>query len=175
MGQAVVPFEPSRPDGRSDRQVIYDLASVAEVETLFSYKELVAALAEGLEEKPDRERVYPAVAAANRSLLKRDQRYLRCVRRRGYRLIRSDEHLEVALQKQDYATSYLKRGVEVLRCTRLEELTPAARQAHEGTLMISVGMLNAMRESFRRHERMERAVDDLRKRVSQLEGQESGG
>lgn len=163
------PFKPSRPDGRSDRQVVYDLTADAEPGTTYSYRELGDALSQGLTEQIPRRRIYSAVAQANRTLLKEHSRYLGVVENVGYRVIRADEHLPVSLQKKDRAQSHLKRGIELLRHARLDELTEAQRTIHEGQLMILSGIYHAVEDSHKRHDRAESLIEDLLKSNRELE------
>lgn len=166
------PFKTQRADGRSDRQIIIDLVHAAAPGTLYSYEELAAALAAGLDGEAahvGRARVYRAVALANPALLADEQRYLRVTKNKGYQILHATEHLPAALAKRDIAQGYIRRGVELLRGARLDELTAAQRTLHEGQLMILAGLNQAMDESQRRHERQEQVIDDLRQRIERLE------
>jgi hypothetical protein len=166
------PFEVSREDGRSDRTVIYELARDAEPETFYSYDQLMGALSQGLPEDVERERVYRSVSAANKTLLREDRRYLSVVRKKGYRVIRTDEHLPMALAKKDMAQTYLRKGIALLKHARLDELTEVQRTLHEGQLMILAGVYQAVESSARRHDKQEAVIDELRKRMDRLEGSE---
>jgi hypothetical protein len=163
------PFQPSRDDGRSDRRVVYDLTHDAEPGMTFTYKELIEALEEGLDTPVARDRVYRAVGAANTTLLREHRRYLGVVENVGYRVIHSEEHLPVSLQKKDRAQSYLKRGIELLRHARLDELTQAQRTLHEGQLMILSGIHSAVQDSARRLDRTESLIEDLLKSDQQIQ------
>lgn len=163
------PFTPSRADGRSDRQVIYDLTGDADPGATYTYAELTDALQDGLDQPVTRDRIYRAVAAANKTLLREHSRYLGVVENVGYRIIRADEHLPVSLQKKDRAQTHLRRGIELLRHARLDELTEAQRTLHEGQLMILSGIYAAVEDSARRHERTEGLIEDLLKSKQQIE------
>lgn len=158
------PFEPSRADGRSDRQVIYDLAANAEPEAVFKYRQLIDALSVGVDVPIDRRRVYRAIANANKTLLGERHRYLAVVRNVGYRVLRADEHLPAAIDRKQTAVSKLKQGMDLLRNARIDELDEAQRVLHEGQLMIMSGLYDAVRESHMRHDKQERIIEDLRKR-----------
>lgn len=162
-------FAASRPDGRSDRRVIFELTRGSAPDTTFTYQQLVDALSEGLETPVERDRVYRAVTAANKTLLKEEKRYLCVVRNVGYRVIGADEHLPVALIKKDQAQAYLKKGISLLRNARVEDLNPTQRTLHEGQLLILGGLYRATQESARRHDHMEQLVAGLTKRVDALE------
>lgn len=155
------PFQPSRSDGRSDRQVIVDLAWNAEPDTVFTYDELLGALQEGTDREIGFSHVYAAIGAANKTLLTEQKRYLGVVRGIGYRVIHAAEQLGVALVKKDRAQNHLKRGIELLRHARLEELDEAQRTLHEGQLMILAGFHQAIQESERRHNRADELIQGL--------------
>jgi hypothetical protein len=163
------PFDIAREDGRSDAQVIYDLAVDKQPDTLHTYDDLHAALQNGLDRKVTRQRVYAAVSAGNKLLLSQAKRYLRVVRGQGYRLIQSSEHLETALAKKDRAQVYISKGRDILEHTDMSDLTPAQRKIHEGQLFILSGLLTHMKESNRRHAEQEQVLEDLKQRVSKLE------
>lgn len=155
------PFQASRTDGRSDRRVIYDLAESAEPDTTFTYDELINALQEGTDREISRAHIYAAVGAANKGLLAYRKRYLGVISGQGYRVIRADEQLGVALVKKDRANGYLKRGIDLLRNARLDELDAAQRTLHEGQLMIMAGLHQAIQESDRRHKRADELIQGL--------------
>lgn len=163
-------FQPSREDGRSDRQVIVDLVAAGEPGSTYGYPALIEALSEGLDARPPRSRVYRAIATANRTLLRERSRYLGVVRGSGYRMLRADEHLPVALRDKDTAEGYIRRGIEKLRHTRLDELPENLRELHEGQLMVMVGLHQAVRSQAARQNRQDRVLDDLLKRVERIEG-----
>jgi hypothetical protein len=167
-------FEPSRADGRSDKRVIYELAAEADPETVFDYAKIVAALEEGLPVDVDRPRVYKAIGAANKLLLREKRRYLSVVRNTGYKVIRADEHLPVALGKKDMAQTYLEKGIALLRHARLNELTEAQRTLHEGQLLVLSGLHQNMQQMARENARRDKHIDELRRRVERLEGTPDG-
>ena len=164
------PFTPGRADGRSDREVIYQLVRDADPDTTFPYSTLIDRLQEGLETVwVDRKRVYKAVAAANKTLLKENSRYLSVVTNVGYRVISAAEHLPVAVRRKNRAEAQLKRGHDVLQHTRIDELDELARASHRGQLIILGGLIRATRESARRHDRAEAIIEELTRRVDTIE------
>jgi len=174
------PFEPSRPDGRSDRRVIVDLVEDAEPDTTFDYDTIIAALSDGLDKPVERRRIYRAVTNANKLLLRERRRYLKVVPNVGYRMIRADEHLPVAIDKKNEAVTKLQRGVELLRHARLDELPEAQQVLHDGQLMILSGLHDALvgqAKRIERHdslitevrERQRRDVEDLAERLGKIE------
>lgn len=165
----VVPFRPSRLDGRSDRQVVFDLIKQAAPDDLFTFDTLAEALADGIDGPITRSRIYQAVNAANATLLKEERRYLRVARGRGYRVIQTSEAVALANMRKDRAQQNLKRGVELLRNARLDELSPAQRVLHEGQLLILSGLYEATARSEQRHRKSEQEIQNLIVRVNRLE------
>lgn len=164
-------FAPSRNDGRSDSRVIFEMVQHAEPDTTFKYEELIEALQDGLDKTVRRDRVYRAVARANKMLLRERKRYLSVVPDSGYRMISASEHLPVALIRKDKALVQFKRGIELLRNARLDELNDTQRALHEGQLMILSGLYEATKESERRHDQSEALIEELKRRVDKLEKQ----
>ena len=148
----------SRSDGRSDRQIVYELVELAEPESLFKYTALLDVLSEGLEKPATQQQVYAAVSSANRLLLAERTRYLSVVRGVGYRMIRAEEHLPVAVRRKRRAELQIERGVEILRGARLDELTPAQRQLHEGQLMVMSGLVEAVKYAEAERERTDMVI-----------------
>lgn len=164
------PFEVSRADGRSDRQVVLDMAEGLDPGALLSYAELIEELQSGRDGEMDRHKAASAVRSANHALLSERQRYLRNVRGVGYRVCRADEHLPVAIDKKRTATRRLKESVGILRHTRLDELTSEQRALHQGQLLIASALVQHATEANRRLNATERAIAGLTARVDSLEG-----
>jgi len=162
-------FKASHPDGRSDRQVIFDAVHEDEPDAVYPYDELIALLAEDLEVEVERPRAQAAVRSANRTLLEERKRYLRVVPGQGYRMIRSDEHLTVAIKRRQTAQKNIKEGLRVLRHTDLSELSGTQRQLHEGYMLTQVGVLQFMQHSEKKQSAQQDAIDSLKTRVEQLE------
>ena len=176
MTAAVMPFQATRADGRSDAQVVYDLVASADPGTAFSFEELEERLSEGLPQPVERNRVYRAVRQGNRLLLRRAQRALGNVRGNGYRVLFAREHLPAAQRHQERAVTHLAHGIEMLKGVDLAQLDPVQRQIHEGYLHIHVGQYEALRYTNKRLSRQEKALDEVRnaakemdRRLSQLE------
>lgn len=162
-------FKPSHADGRSDRQVIFDAVSQSEPDKIFPYDQLIEALSVGLEEPATLTRTQAAVRSANRMLLVENSRYLMNVRGSGYRMVRSDEHLPIAMGKKHIARRMMKRSVEILRNTRLDELDDHQKAMHESQLMLTAGVCSMMDHTEKRQNDQEQAIDNLRTRLEILE------
>ena len=165
-------FRTKREDGRSDRQVIFDLAKDIEAGALLPFDTLLNALKNGLSEEEleavNKNRVYRAVAVANKRLLSEHQRYLHIVRGKGYRMISAEEHLPLAISKKETAQDYLKKGIDLLRNTRMDELSQSQRTLHEGQLLVLGGLYQAYRNSERRHNEQESAIDKMLRQQREL-------
>ncbi len=98
------------------------------------------------------------------------RRAIRTVRGTGFRVLRSDEHLPVALGRKERAEQQIKRGIELLSSTRLDELDTMQRTMHEGQLLIMSGIYQATRETSRRVARQDDAIREINDRLKQLEG-----
>jgi hypothetical protein len=173
-------FKPSRADGRSDKQVVYDLVEAAAPDTVFSFEQLIDALSEGLTGEVTRSRVYQAVAVANRSLLRRRKRSLRVARGHGYRVARSNEAVELARLRTDRAQVQTKRAHDHVQHTRLDELTPGELTILRGTQIALSNLYQAFRHLDRKINDTEQAIrahiettdhrfQQLAQRVEQLE------
>lgn len=164
-------FQPSRDDGRSDRQVIFELVRGAEPDTMFPYAQLTAALQRGTTRSIAPTTVGMACRLASRTLERECQRTLSVVRTVGYRVVRANEHLTLALDRKDRAEGLIKRGVELLEHTRLDELDEPHRTLHQGQMMIMGGFYEALRSTRRRQDAQDRVIEHLIQRVDRLEGQ----
>lgn len=165
----MTPFQTSRIDGRSDRQIIFDLVKDATPETVYSYGELESALSQGTTRKITRFIIGNASRQASRTLLRERQRCLRVIANMGYRIIPATEHMELALTRKDRAELMIHRGVEILQGTRIDELDEPHRSLHQGQLLIMSGFYQALRSTRKRQDRQEQAIHSLTQRVEKLE------
>jgi hypothetical protein len=165
-GRAGTYFAPSREDGRSDARVIADLVGDSPPDTQYTFDQLINALGAGLGDGAEIEhrRVYPAVGAANRLLLRERRRYLGTVRGVGYRVLPAGEMRGVAVARKTRANRQIQKGREVLEHTRLDELDPTQRRLHEGQLLLLQGLCRAMDETRARQDEHESLITDLRTR-----------
>ena len=161
-------FQSSRDDGRSDRRVIYELAESAEPETFFSFEDIEMTLQDGVDSPITKARIYQAITKGNKTLLKERKRYLDSVAGRGYRVIRSDEHLAVAITKKSRAESQIKSGIDLLRNVRIDELSELQRTLHVGQLMVLDGVYRMAKASEKRHERQEQVLEEMRRQQAEI-------
>lgn len=162
-------FQTSRADGRSDRRVVFELTAEAEPEELFTHERIVDELAQGIDGPVSRARVYKAVGAGNRLLLRERRRFLAAVRGAGYRVARADEHALAAIDRRDRATTQMQRGLELLENVRWNELDENQQQLHRGHLLVMDGLYRAVQASHRRHAEHDALIASLVQRVETLE------
>ena len=166
---AVHPFAPSRLDGRSDRRVLVEMARDVAPGTLLTFKQLEAALSVGVSAAITRARVCAAARQASRTLLREHRRCLQAVPRMGYKILESAEHVGAALERKRRGSNQIRHGVEVLRNTRLDELTDTQRRLHEGWTLVLSGVAAAISHTEKRVQRQDAAIASLVKRVDSLE------
>jgi hypothetical protein len=145
----------TRPDGRSNQQVVIDLVQSAKPGTLFTFEQLIEELARETDRDFDRTAVTQVVNTANRRLLTTLQRCLHNVRGQGYRVALATDHLRLAEENRRRSRRQLSKGLLKLQNVAWDELPPAAREAHEGTLMIvsaQQAQINAMEKRLSRIE-----------------------
>ncbi len=167
------PFTPSRDDGRSDRQVVFELVRDASPETVFPFVQIRLALQDGVENTITQQRVCAAARLADKTLQRECDRVLRVVKGVGYRVAPASEHLGMALVRKDKATMQFRQGVDILRHCRLGELSETERKLHEGNLLVMTAYLSALRHLNARQDRQERVLEVLTKRIDKLEGTEA--
>ena len=156
------PFTPARDDGRSGARVLLDYISGSEPGRLFTYAELLARLDDGGTRAHDVKDLRSVLTGGFYSRLLREQaRALHNVRRIGYRLAPASEHRSLALARKSRADTQLGRGVDTLRNVDWSALDPAARAAHEGTLLIMSDLYERQRAMEKRQESIERVIRNL--------------
>lgn len=163
------PFEPSRSDGRSDKEVVFGLVAEAEPDTVFTYDELIDELGKGLALKPPKHRAYMAVSQANKRLLVDRKKMLRVIRNVGYRMIRADEHHLVAASRKQRAQRQIKTAISVLENTELGELPAAQRSLHQLQLMAIQHVWTAMKTTQKKQAMQEQVINELSDRIGRLE------
>lgn len=155
-------FEITRKDGRSNTQVVCDYVGHADPGRVFSYDELGNALSNGTSKPFSTQGVQAAIRIAQPKLGKLHKRTMHCVRRVGYRLAYAKEHMSLAVDRQSKASRQLKRGFEILRDTRFEEIEdPQARRAHEGQLLVISALLHASAAHEKRISRIENIIHGM--------------
>lgn len=162
-------FTIARADGRSNQQVILDLVRDGEPGRVYSYIELGAALADGSDHSYAVASVQGIVRQAKGRLSQEQQRVLRNVSGVGYKLAHANEHATLALDKNRRADVQLRRGLDILRHVRFEEMDPVHRQAHEGQLMVQAALYQNQQALWKRQHNVEKALSKLTERVDAIQ------
>ena len=161
-------FQPSREDGRSDKRVVYELTHAAVSDTVFTHGDIQAALEAGVDRDITRARISQAVASANKMLLREHSRYLTTIPGVGYRMIRAEEHLPVALGKKARAETQIQHGIDLLKNTDLSELTETQRTVHLGHTMILEGVWRMAKASEKRQAEQQRAINEMLQKQTEI-------
>ena len=166
-------FEISRPDGRSNQQVIIDLVRDALPGTLFTYKQLAEQLESGTPQTFNRDRIGAIVRNANGRLSNGHKRELAAVRGEGYRLALAREQSRLASARERKGAKQYQLGLRTLKNVRLDEMTENERNAHIGHLMITSALfaqIQAIREREIMKEKADKATHaDMEARLAKLE------
>jgi len=166
-------FQPSREDGRSDRQIVIDMVEMAEAGDLLTHDDILHALQEDSDREFDRSHVYRAAGAASRWLIKNSKKALVPVRGKGYRVSYPDDFHGLTLVRRDRASMQLNRGVEVLEGAPYEEMSEVVREAIAPLQVLMIGAYAQLHAHSRRLKRHDAAIESLSKRVEKLEEDES--
>ncbi len=155
-------FEIGRTDGRSNAEVICDLIADYSPGTIIKYDEICKALAVNTDRTYEIPAVQSIICQSENKLATRLSRCLVNIRGLGYKVALAEEHQRIAGTKKDRAQKLLKRGVNVLKHVRWEEMDDNQRRAHEGQLMILGALTSAMDGIEQRLRRVENAISSAK-------------
>ncbi len=146
-------FTPTRPDGRSYRDVALDVLKDRQPGMIVTYEEAGSAL--GLDPARDRIKIQQAVRQANALLLKHHKRGVGNLCGVGYRILPAREHMLAATGHQSKADRSLGRAVAFFRNTNLAEMSPIERKLHQGQQLLAEGLLASHQHLDMRVKRIE--------------------
>lgn len=159
----------SRKDGRSDGQVVFDLALNMKPDEILTFDVLLEELQKGVDIiQFDRNRAYGAVKSANKRLLKKQNRYLAVIRGTGYKLIRAEEHLSLALSKKQSAERYMQTGVEILEHTVMDELSDPQKILHQQQMLLMKSLYQRVKYHDEKISETESIIDRMRQEQKQM-------
>lgn len=161
-------FEISRPDGRSNQQVVVDHVHDKMPGTLFSFSELCDLLERDTQQQFTSARIGAVVRHANGRLLKEHKRELSSVRGEGYRLALAREHRGLATTRERKADRQIALGLRTLQNVRLDEMTENERQAHLGHLMVTSGLASQIQLIREREEARDEAIASIQTKIQEL-------
>jgi DNA-binding winged helix-turn-helix (wHTH) protein len=164
----------SRLDGRSDSQVVYDLASQMKPNDVLTFDELKNALQENVTNVAiSKNRVYQAVTNANKNLQKKKNRYLTNVLSVGYKMIPASEHLAVSRSKKKQAEKKMQSSLQILEYTNWDELTPTQQNLHQKQLMMMKTLYQKVKYHDQRLNETDSIISKLSERLDKLEDNNS--
>jgi hypothetical protein len=155
-------FAITRADGRSNAQVVCDLVCGAEPGTTFTYDEIIASLSDGSETTYTVDTARQAVYTACLRLLREHSRTLHNIRGVGFRLACASDHRRLAGDRKRRADKQMFIGLKTLQHVKWSELDPAAKAAHEGTLLLVAALYENQRSLEARMSRVENAINASR-------------
>lgn len=155
------PAKITRPDGRSNGQVVLDLVADKALGFLFPYPYLITALSAGTDKCYTRAEVQRIVTATCPRMLKEQARTLHNVPNVGYRIAEAAYHLSLAHSRKSRADKQMLRGVQVLEHVRWDEMDENQRMAHQGQLLITNALYQSMKALERRQIEVERAIKQI--------------
>jgi hypothetical protein len=161
-------FHISRSNGKSNAQVVIEHVSGKSPGTIFTFDELKKVLSKDTDRKYDRNAIRQIAMQCNPRLLKEHQRALHSVRTVGYRLAEAKDHQPLSLVRKRRSDVQLKRGLELLRHVKWDEMDENNRNAHMGTLSILEGLYAAQTGYERRQNAIMDAIQSLRRDVDEL-------
>ena len=159
-------FACSRPDGRSNVQVIVDLVKDGAPGTSYTFSDLISALNQDASRTYGINDVRQYATKACRRLLKEHKRTLSSVRGIGYRLAEAGEHNRMALEKKSRSDKQFALGLQLLKNVRLDEMDSNQRSAHEGSLMIMSAIHSAVTAMESRLSRIEQVISNSQQVVA---------
>lgn len=155
-------FQITRADGRSNGQVLIDYVSDGEAGQVYEYGELCNVLSEGTDRVFGVNDVRQVVATTQPRMLKEHQRTLHNVRRVGYRLALAKDHTMLAMARRHRADTQVKKGLQLLRHVRWDEMDENTRRAHQGHLMLAEALAANQCAFEKRMKSMENAIESLK-------------
>lgn len=159
-------FSARRSDGRAEWRVLADLVTPSGLTpgTVWTHRQLLNAL-----ETNDVTRMYRAVIRLNEFLLREHGRCLSNVRGVGYRVLAANEHPLEAGRHQRRASRAVDRSVNVMRSTRLDELTPEERMRVVAATNNAVALQSAIDHRTRTRRRAAKAVSSALRKATGIQ------
>jgi hypothetical protein len=141
QGELKMLFKPTRPDGRSYRDVAIDIFKDLEPETIVKYD----AIREALDLDVGSPHIGAIVRSAIKPLLRLHQRGLVCVKRVGYRVLPARENMLVAHGHRSKADRAMGRAMAFINGANRGEMTEAERKLHDGQAIIMAALISSHR------------------------------
>ena len=153
-------FTITRADGRSNAQVLCDFVGQNDAGSVISYDDLSDVLSVGSTKQFGLKDVQSVVNRAGSIIGRVHKRTFHNVRGVGYRVAKAEEHLGISEERRSKASRQLKRGFEIMRDLRLDEIKdPEVRKFCEAQAMVFSGLCYAVASHEKRLRRIENVID----------------
>ena len=160
-------FAISRPDGRSNVEVVAELVERSDPGTLLPYRMLEEALSHEGKQFTIRD-IHGVVSRGYQRILKVTSRALMPISGVGYRVSEARDHRALADRRKGRADVQLRKGLETLRNVRWNEMDEQSRLAHEGSLMVMTAIWENQQQIDRRISKIEAALAASRARPAEV-------
>jgi hypothetical protein len=84
-----------------------------------------------------------------------------CIRNTGYRIAKANEHGMLANNRKRRADVQVRKGLDILRNVRWDDMDEESRKAHQGQLMVSEGIYGLMQSLAKRQDKLEEVIKDM--------------
>lgn len=160
----MTPFQTQRDDGVPLWRITYDLFRTLPYGELVTYEQLNVRL--GFDVRLNRHPIY----RADQELRQSDQRALVAAAGQGYRVLHPNEQEAVAQGHRRKSVRSMRRAVSVAQATNLLLVDADQRVRLDAFVRWGVGVMESLEYSHRRHEKTERLVADIDRRLKVVEG-----
>lgn len=162
-------FLSSRVDGKSHQEVIVNHVRDHQPGKVFTYDDLAAVLAIGVDRTFSRADVQQIVRLAKMQLLREHKRTLACIPNVGYQLAHARHHRGIADSHTRRGCRQMKRALVTLENARLDEMTPVEREQHIAQCEINQRLYQEQRRILSKQAQHDQMLARLVSRVEQLE------
>lgn len=156
-----------RPVGeKSRRQLVVDLISGLEPDTIVTYEEIAEAI--GVTWPRDREILHSTVGAARSDLANDFHQALASVRTVGYRVIRPEEHVDEAGRLQRKAGKTIALAKTTVDTVNLAALTPEQRKLAMAAAAVLGYQADQIRRMDLRQKGLEKVLGSVTEKVDEV-------
>lgn len=150
-------FEPT--GSRARWRVVYDLLCETDTGEVLTYERIAEAL--GLDPVADRQTMRGAIHRAAKEHQQHDKRSVESVTNEGYRVVRPEEHLDLAHRHQQRARTQIDKGRSSAENTDLNSLPPEMRAIFESVIHAFAVQQDQIRRLDIKSRNLQQAVDEV--------------
>lgn len=159
------PFEPVGETARW--RVLYQLLSDKAIDDVLTYEEMGAAL--NLDAVDDRHTIQVAMRRAAKELEQVNKHAVDAVQNVGYRVVKPEEHLNLAKRQQRRSSRALVRGHSNVVNVDLSSVDPEIRQAFQVVASAFAMQMEFNRRTDVRQKKLEESLDAVRETSTRTE------